>query len=60
MTADTFLLSDTHHDESTDCQVKSILLHFIAGSALCGLARSGGSPRLPSFICVPAQYMGLA
>ena len=26
MTADTFLLSDTHHDESTDCQVKSILL----------------------------------
>ena len=30
MTADTFLLSDTHHDESTACQVKSILLHFIA------------------------------
>ena len=28
MTADTFLLSDTHHDESTACQVKSILLHF--------------------------------
>ena len=26
MTADTFLLSDTHHDESTACQVKSILL----------------------------------
>ena len=29
MTADTFLLSDTHHDESTDCQVKSILLQLI-------------------------------
>ena len=29
MTADTFLLSDTHHDESTACQVKSILLHLI-------------------------------
>ncbi len=29
MTADTFLLSDTHHDESTACQVKSILLHII-------------------------------
>ena len=28
MTADTFLLSDTHHDESTACQVKSILLHL--------------------------------
>ena len=26
MTADTFLLSDTHHDESTARQVKSILL----------------------------------
>ena len=31
MTADTFLLSDTHHDESTDCQVKSILLHISDG-----------------------------
>ena len=29
MTADTFLLSDTHHDESTGCQVKSILLQII-------------------------------
>jgi hypothetical protein len=29
MTADTFLLSDTHHDESIDCQVKSILLQMI-------------------------------
>jgi transposase len=28
VTADTFLLSDTHHDESTACQVKSILLHL--------------------------------
>jgi hypothetical protein len=30
VTADTFLLSDTHHDESTACQVKSILLQFIS------------------------------
>ena len=29
MTTDTFLLSDTHHDESTDCQIKSILIHFM-------------------------------
>ena len=28
MTTDNLLLSDTHHDESTACQVKSILLHF--------------------------------
>ena len=54
MTADTFLLSDTHHDESTACQVKSILLHLISISerspgAACGTggasedARPGGS-----------------
>ena len=29
MTTDYFLLSDTHHDERTACQVKSILLQFI-------------------------------
>ena len=29
MTTDNFLLSDTHHDERTACQVKSILLHII-------------------------------
>lgn len=28
MTTDNLLLSDTHHDERTACQVKSILLHF--------------------------------
>ena len=28
MTADNFLLSDTHHDESTVCQVKSILIQL--------------------------------
>ena len=27
MTTDNLLLSDTYHDESTACQVKSILLH---------------------------------
>jgi DDE superfamily endonuclease len=27
VTTDNLLLSDTHHDESTACQVKSILLH---------------------------------
>ena len=29
MTTDNFLLSDTHHDESTHCQVKSILLQLM-------------------------------
>jgi hypothetical protein len=28
VTADNFLLSDTHHGESTVCQVKSILIHI--------------------------------
>ena len=28
MTTDNLLLSDTHHDESAACQIKSILLHF--------------------------------
>ena len=28
MTTDNLLLSDTHHDESTACQVKSILLQI--------------------------------
>jgi IS30 family transposase len=28
VTTDNFLLSDTHHDERTACQVKSILLHL--------------------------------
>jgi hypothetical protein len=29
VTADNFLLSDTHHGESTVCQVKSILIQLI-------------------------------
>ena len=29
MTTDNLLLSDTHHDESAACQIKSILLHVI-------------------------------
>ncbi len=28
MTTDNLLLSDTHHDESAACQIKSILLHM--------------------------------
>jgi site-specific recombinase XerD len=32
VTTDNLLLSDTHHDERTACQVKSILLHFIGRS----------------------------
>ena len=32
MTADNFLLSDTHHDESTVCQLKSILIHVNANN----------------------------
>ena len=30
MTTDNLLLSDTHHDERTACQVKSILLQIVA------------------------------
>jgi len=29
VTTDTFLLSDTHHDERTACQIKSILIHLM-------------------------------
>jgi putative transposase len=34
VTTDYLLLSDTHHDERTACQVKSILLHFMRGVTL--------------------------
>ena len=44
MTADTFLLSDTHHDESTACQVKSILLHFIPHRERVRAADAGDDP----------------
>ena len=44
MTADTFLLSDTHHDESTACQVKSILLQIKAHDLIAS----------PAFIVVKA------
>jgi hypothetical protein len=32
VTTDNLLLSDTHHDESTACQVKSILLQMRPGT----------------------------
>ena len=44
MTTDNSLLSDTHHDESTACQVKSILLHLrleILQNAVDDLCRLG-------------------
>ncbi len=42
MTTDNLLLSDTHHDESTACQVKSILLQMTGW-----LMRRGIEPHIP-------------
>ena len=43
-TKDNLLLSDTHHDESAACQIKSILLHLIRDGLLPARQICVGAP----------------